>query len=233
MFYPAMPKAAARRADWGARITNDDWGTHPTIAYGVILSAGFFESDPETLVRMTLEYLPEDSPFTEGVHDVLKWYSENPDWRATRQLIHDKYYRYKNEEFEAPVSVVSSLNNGLAGIMAFLYGEGDFMKTVGIAVSAGYDCDNQAATLAGVIGAMKGSGAIPKHLTHELSDFVTWDKPFNDTYLNYTRDGLPIFNRISDIVDRIVVVAERAIFDAGGRMVTENGVKVYQIPKGL
>ena len=32
---------------------------------------------------------------------------------------------------------MSSLVNGLCGILAILYGEGDFVKTVGIAVSAG------------------------------------------------------------------------------------------------
>ena len=40
--------------------------------------------------------------------------------------------------------------------MAVLYGEGDFVKTTGIAVSAGMDCDNQAATCAGLIGVIHG-----------------------------------------------------------------------------
>jgi hypothetical protein len=44
-FYPGMTNLAAERALWGARITNDDWGTHPTIAYGVMISAAFFEKD--------------------------------------------------------------------------------------------------------------------------------------------------------------------------------------------
>ena len=63
---------------------------------------------------------------------------------------------YKSTELEAPVSIVSSLNNGLTGIMALLYGEGEYTKTVGIATSAGYDSDNQAATLGGLIGTMRG-----------------------------------------------------------------------------
>ena len=49
--------------------------------------------------------------------------------------------------------------------MAILYGNGDFMKTVGIAVSAGYDCDNQAATVGGLMGVIHGSKAIPDELT--------------------------------------------------------------------
>jgi len=233
IFYPAMPKAAAARAEWGARITNDDWGTHPTIAYAVMFSAAFYESDPETLVRLALDYLPTSSPFTEGVHDVLRWNKENPDWRTTRALLHEKYFRYKKGNYEAPVSVVSSLVNGLAGVMAILYGDDDFVRTTGIAVSAGYDCDNQSATAAGLIGTIHGAEVIPDHLTHELMHRRKWQKPFNDAYINFSRDGLPTFTPISEIIDRIIAVSEQAMFAAGGRKVVVDGVEVYQIPKNL
>ena len=35
-FYPGMTRKAATQAEWSARITNDDWGVHPTIAYAVM-----------------------------------------------------------------------------------------------------------------------------------------------------------------------------------------------------
>jgi len=128
-----MANRTAERAEWGARITSDDWGTHPTIAHGVMISAAFFEKDVETLVRMAIDAVPNQGPFAEGIRDVVKWHKQYDDWRDTRQKIHDKYYRYKKGSYEAPVSIVSSLQNGLCGIMAILYGEGDYMKTVGIA----------------------------------------------------------------------------------------------------
>jgi hypothetical protein len=207
-FYPGMSGNAAERALWGARITNDDWGTHPTIAYGAMISAAFFENDVEKLVQMAIEAIPNEGPFAEGIRDVVRWHKEYPDWRDTRQRIHEKYYRYKKGLYEAPVSVVSSLNNGLCGIMAILYGEGDFMKTVGIAVSAGYDCDNQAATCAGLIGVLHGTKGIPAELT----------EAFNDQYVCFTRDDVPIATPISDIVARIAAIAKTAILDNGGRV---------------
>jgi ADP-ribosylglycohydrolase len=213
-FYPGMTKKAAERALWGARITNDDWGTHPTIAYGAMISAAFFEKDTEKLVQRAIEAVPNEGPFAEGIRDVVKWHKQNADWRVTRQKIHDKYYRYKKGDYEAPVSVVSSLQNGLCGIMAVLYGEGDFMKTVGIGVSAGYDCDNQAATLGGLIGVLHGAGCIPDRLMKSKY----WKEPFNNQYVNYTRDELPIITPITEIVDRIAAVAKTAILDNGGRM---------------
>jgi ADP-ribosylglycohydrolase len=228
MFYPGMLRKSAERAEWGARITSDDWGTHPTIAYGVIYSAAAFEKDVNKLVDLALKNIPENSPFNEGIKDVIVWHKQNADWRKTRKLIFDKYYRYKSGGYEAPVSDVSSLTNGLFGIMAILYGGGDFVKTTGIAVTAGLDCDNQAATCAGLIGVIKGGSAIPARLTLGLSDKPSWKVPFNDTYINYTRDDLPPFTKISDIVNRILVIAEEAIIANGGKKVTQNN-KVYYL----
>ena len=73
--------------------------------------------------------------------------------------------------------------------MAILYGNGDFMKTVGIAVSAGYDCDNQAATVGGLMGVIHGSKAIPDELTKKISVYEEWADPFNNMYINFLRQS--------------------------------------------
>ena len=231
-FYPGMTKHAARRALWGARITNDDWGTHPTIAYGAMISAAFFEKDVRKLVAIGIEAVPNEGPFAEGIRDVVKWHAQHDDWRDTRKKIHDKYYAYKKGSYEAPVSVVSSLNNGLTGIMAVLYGEGDYMKTVGIATSAGYDCDNQAATTGGLIGVLNGlsgMGTVATDLTLNLAAWSTWEKPFNDRYVNISRDEVKLHTPISEIVQRIAAVAKTAILENGGRMEMRDGKPVYVI----
>jgi ADP-ribosylglycohydrolase len=233
MVYPGMVTKSAERAEWGARITNDDWGTHPTIAYAVMYSAAIFEKDVNKLVDLALTYIPESSPFHEGMKDVIAWHKHNDDWRITRKLIFDKYYRYNKSGYEAPVSDVSSLSNGLFGIMAVLYGEGDFVKTTGIAVSAGLDCDNQAATCAGLIGVIHGASSIPARLTLGLSDKPVWKKPFNDTYINFTRDDLPVYTRISDIANRILLIAEQAILENGGKKIVQNDKVFYMIKTNL
>jgi ADP-ribosylglycohydrolase len=229
-FYPGMTKKAAARAEWGARITNDDWGTHPTIAYGAMYSGAFFEKDVEKLVVMAVEAVPNEGPFAEGLRDVVQWHKQYPDWRDTRKKIHEKYYRYEKGPYKAPVSIVSSLQNGLCGIMAILYGQGDFKKTVGIAVSAGYDCDNQAATCGGLIGILGGADGIPEPLTKQcMFGNHKWGKPFNDTYINFSRDDLPAFNRISDMAARTATIAEAAIISGGGRKTEDSGKVIYTI----
>ena len=228
VFYPGMIKQASQRAEWGAKIMCDDWAVHATKAYAVMYSAAFFEKDVEKLVRLASESLPEGSPYKRGIYDVIGWHKENDNWRDTRKLIHDHYYEYI-DDFKVPDPYVSSIVNGLSGVMAILYGKGDFLKTVGIAVSAGYDCDNQAATCGGLLGIINGTDGIPKHLLLEMSSRNTWETPFNNTYINYSRDDLPNFNRISDIVDRIMVISEQAIIDHGGSVSTDENQLNYHI----
>ena len=82
------------------------------------------------------DILPKDSPYRTGIQDVIEWHSKHQDWRVTRSLIHQKYY-LNIAGFKIPDPGFSSVVNGLSGIMAILYGEGDFLKTVGIALSGG------------------------------------------------------------------------------------------------
>ena len=228
-FYPGMVQKAVNRAEWSARITSDDWGTHPTIFYAALYSGAFFEKDVYKLYDEAMSYVPDGSPFKKGLQDVRKWHKENEDWRDTRKLIKEHYLKYP-ETVENPwYNEVSALINGLCGAMAILYGEGDFIQTTGIAVSAGYDCDNQAATCAGFIGVLQGAQAIPGKFTHEIGYSEVWDQPFNNQYINYSRDGLPNMTPISEIIDRILAVAEQAVLEEGGKIAVENGNVSYMI----
>ena len=107
--------------------------------------------------------------------------------------------------------------------MAILYGNGDFMKTVGIAVSAGYDCDNQAATVGGLMGVIHGSKAIPDELTKKISVYEEWSEPFNNMYINFTRDNLSVATPIDEIVMRIFNISKTAILENGGRIELDKG----------
>ncbi|WP_425236007.1 ADP-ribosylglycohydrolase family protein [Ulvibacterium sp.] len=228
-FYPAMPDMAVERAEWGARITSDDWGTHPTMFYAALYSAAFYEKDIAKLYDIGMSYIPKDSPFYKGLQDVKKWHKENPDWKTTRELIKNNYLAYPKVVDSPFYQEVSAMVNGLCGAMAIRYGEGDFIKTTGIAVSAGYDCDNQGATCAGLIGVLNGAGCIPRELTYEMGYNEKWDAPFNNQYINYSRDGLPNLTYISDIVDRILAISEKAILENGGKKTEEDGTTVYHI----
>ncbi len=214
VLYPGMTKLAGARAEWGAKIMCDDWATHVTKAYGIMYSAAFFESDIREVVKIAIEQLPAESPFRKGVEKVQRWHQTHTDWRDTRALIHQHYFTHI-DDFEVPYPVAGSIVNGLSAVMALLYGNGDFTKTVAIATSAGYDCDNQAATCGGLIGVLNGAQMIPQRFTHHLPSRGSWQVPFNNQYINYSRDDLPNYNEISEIIDRILMITERAVMANG------------------
>ncbi|EON77431.1 HesB/YadR/YfhF [Lunatimonas lonarensis] len=230
--YPGMIQMAAQKSEWGAKITNDDWATHPTILYGSMFSAAFFENDIKRLLSIGLASLPPESPFKKGVHNVMAWAEQEEDWKDCRKKIHDAYFE-EVEGFKIPFPMMGSMVNGLNGVMALLYGNGDFERTLGIAVSTGYDCDNQAATLGGLLGVIHGGAAIPERFTHNLPSRGRWQKPFNDTYINYSRDLLPNYYRISDIVERIMGVAQSAIIVHGGRVEEVNGESYFVVSSDI
>ncbi|CAK9061466.1 unnamed protein product [Durusdinium trenchii] len=216
--YPGMIDKAVERAEWGARITSDSWGTHPTRFYAALYSGAFFSSDVDKLYEIGMSKVPGDSPFHQGLKDIRRWKNESPhDWKPTWYKIKNKYARYPSDCGGFPWNCgVSSMINGLMGAMSFLYGEGDFKKTVGVGIAAGFDCDNQAATLGGVIGVMHGANAIPHDLTHRIAG-NNWNAPFNNKYVNERRQPLPRTMTNTEIVGKIMLLAERAIAQQGGQ----------------
>jgi hypothetical protein len=212
-----MVEMAVERAEWGAKITSDSWGTHPTRFYAALYSAAFFTSDVHKLYEIGMRFIPASSLFLSGLWDVKYLYEGEPvDWRKSWHSIREKYLYEPGNCGGVPWNCgVSAMINGLMGAMAFLYGGGDFEKTVGIAIAAGFDCDNQAATLAGLVGVMHGASQIPRSFTHEI-DGNDWSKPFNDRYVNERRPPLPEENSNTAIVGNITAVARSAILQRGG-----------------
>jgi ADP-ribosylglycohydrolase len=186
---PGMLQYAAAKADWAAKVTNDDYGTHPTIWYNVMYAAAFFEHDVEKLCELGYQALPTGSLFRTAIDDVRTWKKEHgQDWVAVRRKIKEKYHDKQGMPDDFKTGGVSATLNGTLGVAALLYGQGDFEKTLNLSCQMGYDADNQCATLAGLIAMTKGSKNLPRKYTHILEG---WDKPLNDFYKNFTRDDLP------------------------------------------
>ncbi|CAL1131973.1 unnamed protein product [Cladocopium goreaui] len=217
VIYPGMVDQAVDRAEWGARITSDSWGTHPTRFYAAMYSAAFFIQDVRVLYRIGRQAVPKKSPFRRALVKVYLWKKQSPDdWRPVWQKIRENFSYYPKDCGDMPwPCAVSSIINGVLGAMAFLYGNGDFKKTVGIAIAAGFDCDNQAATLAGLLGVMHGESQIPPDLTRQIAG-NNWAKAFNDVYVNTRRPPLPRNQTNSGIVGKIMILTQRAVVEEGG-----------------
>ena len=186
-------------------------------------SEAFFENDIPTLIRHAKEYLPKEDRFRAIIDECLDLWQKNPDdWKVSRKVIADELYF---NEPDITRSIWNADLNGAMGILSLLYGDGDIEKTLTIGCAMGFDCDNQTATMCGLLGVIGGVGSVP---LDRAMPFEHWTKPFNDRYINVTRYDMPDAS-IEDIIERTVVLAEKIILARGGKVREENGEKIYTI----
>lgn len=209
---PGMVKYAAQKSDWAARITSDDWGTEPTIHYGAMYAAAFFENDVNKLIEIGLKELPPNGRYAQTIRDMMALHKKYPTkWQDAWKEMADKYYV---NEPNLTKTIWNANLNGACGILAMLYGNGDFQRTLDLSCAMGFDADNQAATVAGLLGIVYGFNALPKDLYLPIEG---WTKPFNDTYINITRHELPDAS-IQDMIDRMMKVTLQLVKAEGGKV---------------
>ncbi|MBT8064326.1 MAG: ADP-ribosylglycohydrolase family protein, partial [Gammaproteobacteria bacterium] len=224
---PGMVDYAAEKSAWAARITNDGFGIEPTIHYAAMYAAAFFERDVDRLIDIGTAALPAGSRFAAAVEEMKALHRKYPeDWQQARREMAARYYGEFDYNRNA-WPVVDAVLNGAAGILALLYGEGDFQRTLDLASAMGFDADNQAATMSGLLGIVLGSKGIPENLLFPLGR-GSWEAPFNDRYINVSRHDLPDAS-IRDMARRTARQGENVILAHGGRIVMIDGRPHYEI----
>jgi hypothetical protein len=220
---PGMINYAASKSEWAARITSDDWGVEPTIFYGAMYSAAFFEKDINKLIQIGIKALPANGRFKATAMEMIALHSKYPtDWKVARQEMAQKYY--VNEPLMTKTIWNANLN-GACAILAMLYGENNFQRTLDLSCAMGFDADNQAATVAGLMGVINGMKGLPANLYLPIEG---WKIPFNDKYINITRYDLPDA-RISDIIDRTLKATIDLVISKGGKLSGKPGSQVLTI----
>jgi hypothetical protein len=152
---PGMVDYATGKSAWAARITNDDFGIEPTVHFAAMYSAAFFEKDIHRLIDIGTAALPDGSRFASAVEHMKELHRKYPqDWQQARHAMAQRYYGefdYNRGAWPA----VDAILNGAAAILALLYGDGDFQRTLDVASGLGFDADNQAATMSGLLGIVR------------------------------------------------------------------------------
>jgi len=155
-------------ADYAARassVSHDGDGINGARFIAGLVSRAFSERDPGQLVETGLSLIPRDSEYTRVVRAVQGFHRDRPDdWHAAYRFIADNfgYDRYPGEVHIIP-------NAGII-VMALLYGEGDFSRTIQIANMGGWDTDCNVGNVGTVMGVAVGLDGIPVH----------WREPMND-----------------------------------------------------
>ncbi len=158
---PGMPQESDRLGNIFGHIMNYGDGVYGGMFVAGMYTAAYFEDkDVEKVVRAGLACIPSESLYYKCIDDVVRWHAENPgDWLATWHKIEDKWQDDVDCMPGNPFNIDAKLN-GAYIVMGLLYGDGDLLKTVEMAVRCGQDNDCNPSSAAGVMCCMKGFAAL-------------------------------------------------------------------------
>jgi ADP-ribosylglycohydrolase len=202
---PGMPNAAARLGRDMGHVQGYAEAADGSAFVAGMLSLAFFERDPKQLVRQAAKLIHPRSPFRQALDQAMGGAERGRPFRQIAADIQDRW----GVEYQTTNSAVI---NGALTALAVWFGDGDFGRTVNLAVQAGdfTDTDCNAATAAAVVGAMRGSEALPPMLVSQLSDRMSGEE------LAGVRITPPLDESVSDLARRTASVGERFILANGG-----------------
>jgi hypothetical protein len=212
---PGLPQAAADLGLHYARIAVSEEPLQAAQFWTSLISLMAF---PEGTLEQAMEKArlatDPNSAMAEAVDDARRAFHDHPqDWKAARQVIHAKWMvQRKWNENSTPL-------NGAVVLLALLYGQGDFYRTLQYSMALGYDADCDAATAGAVLGGRLGY----KHIA-ALPQFK-----MPDHYVNKTRPSLPAECKVSELAETMMRLCERVILANGGERVVLQGQPGYRI----
>ena len=196
---PGLPDQARRRAVYFARVTNSGSAVEVSAFYATMYALAFFESDVPTLIAQAQGTVSSQSSINQIVDNVVDWHLRFPDdWRETRRRIREAY--------DSDPAWWASRVNFASTVMALLYGDGDLMQTLTIAILEGWDADNNATTSAGLLGLIHGFQSLPDPIRAASQLYFNED----------VTGGLPRYQTVPEIAARTQALAEAALCQAGG-----------------
>jgi len=213
---PAMPQSAAKLGLNYTKVTIDAEPAQATQLYTTMIATAFVEDDIYKILEAGYSALDPESKIRIIIDDVKKWFEEYPeDWRMTRKLLKEKYTQANGTMRDG---------NGYelitgATIASFLYGQGDFIRTIQTGFNFGWDCDNTTATLGTILGIVMG-----------YKKMMAQGWKITDRYKNTTRDGMPGDETITSFADRVFELMEKMILDNGGKKIKKQNQYYFQIP---
>lgn len=219
---PGLPNTAIALGDKFGRLMNYGDGLYAGQFVGGMYAEAFFEDDIHKIIDAGLKCIPEGSQYAEMVRDVVGWYEENPDdWKATWQLINEKYqenpdYRRLSCSGHDSDFNIDAKINGAYIVMGMLYGNSDLDQTTVISMQCGQDSDCNPSNAAGVLFTAVGYKNLPERFISALEQ----DKKFS-----YTEYSFPM------LIDVCEKLARAFVLQAGGRIEKDsNGEDIFVIP---
>ncbi|MBQ2708304.1 MAG: ADP-ribosylglycohydrolase family protein, partial [Clostridia bacterium] len=151
---PGCPDIAMKYSQMDACVDHGAGeGTYAAMFVAAIEAAAFVMNDLRKLIELGLTKIPADCWMAKTIRLLLECKDNGVDWKETRQ----KLVEFTKELgwFQAPANVAFSM-------LGLLYGDGDFKKSMILAINCGDDTDCTGATLGSLFGIMNGTAGIPE-----------------------------------------------------------------------
>ena len=161
---PGCPDIAIKYARMDASVDHGAGeGTYAAIFVAAIEAAAFVIHDLRALIDIGLSKIPADCRMARSINLLLDCYDKGIDWKETRRILVEDSADLG--WFQAPANVAFSM-------LGLLYGEGDFKKSMILAINCGDDTDCTGATLGSIFGILNGTAGIPEDWKRHIGDNI-------------------------------------------------------------
>ncbi len=164
---PCDPEKAARYGEIAASVSHDGEGLYGARFFCAAIAEAFRTPDVRQIVETGLSTIPESSDYYRVARAVMAFYTEHPeDFRACMEMLDRDWNMTK---FPGNCHIIP--NAGVC-ILALMYGEGNYSKTIEIACTCGLDTDCNAGNVGTVMGVACGLDAIPEKYRAPINDGI-------------------------------------------------------------
>jgi hypothetical protein len=186
---PGSPRQAATLAFRDAVVSHTANGLYGEMWSAALIAACFTAADLADALAISLEHIPPRSRLAEALRHVLDLHGSGLGWLEARDAIEARYGHY---------SWVHAIPNAAVVAAGLLWGDGDYARSVGLVVQAGWDTDSNGATAGSAVGALHGARALPPAWVEPLGDLV------HSAIFGFDN------SRISDLAERTLRLALRS-----------------------
>lgn len=181
---PGEPEKAAEMAFRDARLSHVKNGIYGEMLVSAMLSIAAVNDSIEDIILGGLSQIPHTSRLYEAVMKVYELYKNGASFDDVFNFVHSLWDEHTGHGW------CHMISNAMVVTAALLYGEGDFGKSVCLAVSMAFDTDCNGATVGSILGMKDGIDCIDGY----------WTKPLNSK-INTSIFGVGTVN-IEDLVNK-------------------------------
>ena len=150
MIAPGDPELAADFARRAGSVSHDGEAIYGAQVIAAMEAQAFVESDLNRLIDVAVSLIPADSTIARLIADIREWHAAEPDWRKTREKIAANY------GYDKYIGNCHMVPNHALIILALLYGDDDFRKSLMIVNTAGWDTDCNSGNVGALLGIKNG-----------------------------------------------------------------------------